>query len=389
MKHRSDTGLVPSRPRLRLLVLFVSFGLLAVFVWRYGLAGPAGNEAEAGDGNAGQSTETNAGTVPEELRARELEPLAVTAIVAKRAPFVLSVYGTGRAEATRRADLSASVGGRVDRVRVIPGADVSRGELLVALDPVPYEITLREADAQRVRADVDYERQLFQDETADEEKRTRVAHLTGRTEAELRVERAQRDLDATKLRAPFSGVVSRVSVQTGERIGAEQAVVSLVSLDRIRIPVEVLESDVPPLRVGGSANVRFAALPGESFVGEIEALGPEIDPETGTGRAYVELDNPDHRIRPGMYAEVLLEAGSYPDRISVPREALLERDRKLLVFRAKAGRAEWTYVETGLETDDRVELLSGVAPGDSVLVEGHLTLAHGAPIKAKTRPDLP
>ena len=146
---------------------------------------------------------------------------------------------------------------------------------------------------------------------------------------------------------------------------------------------------MPPLRVGGSANVRFAALPGESFVGEIEALGPEIDPETGTGRAYVELDNPDHRIRPGMYAEVLLEAGSYPDRISVPREALLERDRKLLVFRAKAGRAEWTYVETGLETDDRVELLSGVAPGDSVLVEGHLTLAHGAPIKAKTRPDLP
>jgi HlyD family secretion protein len=232
---------------------------------------------------------------------------------------------------------------------------------------------------------VDYERQLFRDESADSTKRLRVAHLTGRTEAELRLARAERELAASEVCAPFAGVIALVDVQTGERTSSGQPLVSLVSLDRIRIPVEVLESDFPRLTAGGKATVRFAALPGERFHGVIEALGPEIDAGTGTGRAYVDLQNPAGRIRPGMYAEALLDAGRYEDRISVPRDALLERDRKLLVFRVKSGRAEWTYVETGLETDGRIELLSGVAAGDSVLVEGHLTLAHGTPVRVTVR----
>ena len=318
-------------------------------------------------------------------RVRELEALPVTAVIAERGPFVLSAYGTGRAEAVRRAVLSSSVGERVERVPVSVGSLVGRGDLLVALDPAPFRLDVAEAEAQCVRAAVDYERQLFRDESADSTKRLRVAHLTGRTEAELRLERARRELAATEVRAPFAGVVAAVEAHAGERTSAGQSLVTLVSLDRIRIPVEVLESDFPRLTVGREASVRFAALPGERFEGVIEALGPEIDAGTGTGRAYVELENPGGRIRPGMYAEALLGAGQFEDRISVPREALLERDRKLLVFRVKSGRAEWTYVETGLETDSRVELLSGVAPGDSVLVEGHLTLAHGAPVRVSLR----
>ena len=75
-----------------------------------------------------------------------------------------------------------------------------------------------------------------------------------------------------------------------------------------------------------------------------------------------------------------------PDRVDVyDQRVVLERDEKLLVFRAAGGRAEWQYVETGLESTDLVEITSGVAPGDTVLVEGHLTLAHGAPVKVRVR----
>jgi multidrug efflux pump subunit AcrA (membrane-fusion protein) len=81
-----------------------------------------------------------------------------------------------------------------------------------------------------------------------------------------------------------------------------------------------------------------------------------------------------------MYADVAIEGAQIADRLVVPRRAVLERDRKLLVFRASKGRAEWQYVTTGLESDEAIEITSGLSPGDTVLVGGHLTLAHGAPV---------
>lgn len=327
----------------------------------------------------------NAAAPEEEQEAaiREVAPLPVTAVRAERGPFVLTAYGTGRAEAVRRAVLSSPVGERVALVCVASGTTVRRGTLLAALDPERLRLDVAEAEARLQRANIDYERQLFRDDGADSLKRSRVADFTGRTEAALRLERARRDLASAEVRAPFDGVVAKVEAREGEHVPANAPLLTLVSLDRIRIPVEVLENDLPGLRPGAAADLRFAALPGESFAGTIAALAPEIDASSGTGRAFVELDNPGGRIRPGMYAEAVLDAGRFEERVAVPREALLERDRKLVVFRAQGGRAVWTYVTTGLETDTRVEIVSGVAPGDTVLVAGHLTLAHGAPIQVQ------
>ena len=138
---------------------------------------------------------------------------------------------------------------------------------------------------------------------------------------------------------------------------------------------------------GMDVRVELPAFPGETFSGKVTALGPEIDPDRGTGVAYVEIENPDGRLKPGMYARVEIAGTVHADRLSVPRDAVLERDRKLLVFRAASGRAEWQYVETGLTSRDRIEIVSGIAAGDTVLVAGHLTLAHGAPVKVRIRED--
>jgi multidrug efflux pump subunit AcrA (membrane-fusion protein) len=86
-----------------------------------------------------------------------------------------------------------------------------------------------------------------------------------------------------------------------------------------------------------------------------------------------------------MYAELEIAGDVHGDRIGVPRSAVLERDQRLLVFRAAGGRAEWQYVETGLESRDLVEITSGVAEGDTVLTGGHLTMAHGAPVQVRVR----
>ena len=243
------------------------------------------------------------------------------------------------------------------------------------------ERALREAEARLESARIDYAAMAFDDSSVSDEKRGRMAARTGVTGAEQAVARAQLDLDATVLAAPFDGEVVSVAVAVGERAQPDRVLVTIVDRSRIRIPAEVLESSFARLSPGTSATVRFPALGDVRFAGTVTALAPELDTARGTGIAYVEIANQDGRIKPGMYCEVDVEAARYDARLAVPRPAVLERSRRLLVFLARNGRAEWSYVDTGLESDDRIEITSGVAPGDTVLVDGHLTLAHGAPIR--------
>ena len=112
-----------------------------------------------------------------------------------------------------------------------------------------------------------------------------------------------------------------------------------------------------------------------------------VDSTTRAGRALVRVRN-NGVLRPGMYADVRLEATRLPNRILVPAPAVIERDGRPLVFVVKNGRAEWTYINPGRSNGTDTEVLADsasgeipVQPGDTVLVEGHLTLTHDAPVR--------
>lgn len=360
------------------LVAFTIPAVRRPAVQALGRAAGHGAEARAAArGNPAAGSDTTQTAAGEARAAR----LPVAGIVLQRAPFVLSVRGTGRAEAVQRAALACRVGELVVAVRVREGQHVQAGDVLVELDRRPFELSLREAQARLAATRMELAGLAFDDTTATPEKRDRMAARTGVTEAEQRVARAALDLEATVLTAPFDGEVTDVAVAVGERAQPERALVTIVDRTRIRVPAEVLEASFARLSPGVRATVRFPALDGAPVEGTVAALAPELDTTRGTGIAYVEFDNRDGRVRPGMYCEVDLQAARYDGRLAVPRPAVLERSRRLLVFVARAGRAEWSYVDTGLESDNEIEVTSGLAPGDTVLVDGHLTLAHGAPVR--------
>jgi len=163
-----------------------------------------------------------------------------------------------------------------------------------------------------------------------------------------------------------------------------------VDLNPIRVEVQVLESEVGLLAAGRRAVVSFAAFPGEQFVGRVATINPMVDRDTRTAKVTVTIPNPDGRILPGMYARVALEARKFPDRILVPRAAVLERDRRTMLFvyegDGPTGLAKWRYVTTGLANDSLVEIVPNpetemVQPGEQVLVDGHYTLIHDARVR--------
>ena len=218
---------------------------------------------------------------------------------------------------------------------------------------------------------------------------------SGLDRAQVAVEQARLQLTRARVGAPFSGRVANLLVSQGHRVRVGDELMTVVDIDPIKVEVQVLEAEVGLLAAGRVAQVTFAAFPGETFVGRIETINPVIETDSRTARVTVRLPNPDGRILPGMYARVSLEARRFPDRILVPKSAVLERDRRTMVFVYEGdenrGLAKWNYVTTGLENDSLVEIVDNpdtemLEPGQIVLIDGHNTLIHDAVVRLDENP---
>ena len=166
-----------------------------------------------------------------------------------------------------------------------------------------------------------------------------------------------------------------------------QQLLTAVDTRNLRIEAQVLEHDLPLIRVGGEAMITSAGAPGRAIRGRIDAVLPMVDSITRAGRAIVRVVG-DGSLRPGMYADVQLEATRLTNRRLVPSRAVIERDGRPLVFVVKDGRAQWTYIlpgrSNGVDTEVLPDSVTGQIPvnaGDQVIVEGHLTLTHDAPVR--------
>ena len=131
--------------------------------------------------------------------------------------------------------------------------------------------------------------------------------------------------------------------------------------------------------------MRQLALPGKAFRGIVREINPVVDPETKGVRIVIRFvewkRNSDSHLKSGMYATGRIRTHVATDRLLVPREAILVRDGRTLVFLARSGKAEWRYVSAGEENEEYFDVLSGLDEGDSVMIAGHHTLVHQARIR--------
>ncbi|NIP60199.1 MAG: efflux RND transporter periplasmic adaptor subunit [Gemmatimonadetes bacterium] len=322
----------------------------------------------------------------------------VTGALVVRGSVSVTVAAVGRAAAHRTAVMRAPVGSRVRRLWVRENVRVADGDPLVLLDTTALALAAARARAELRRAEAAFrELVLFDGEIADpavRKTREQVARArSGLDQADLALLEAEFDLERTVVRAPFAGRAARVQVTEGGDVSPGDELVTVVDLDSIRVEARVLETDLGWLEEGRGASVSFTGIPGEVFRGRVETISPVVDPGTGTSRVRVSLANPGGRIRPGMHARLALEARTSVNRVLVPRDAILERDHRTVLFvfeageeDASRGRSAWREVTTGVENRTVVEIApdpetDGVAPGEIVLVEGHHHLVHGAAVR--------
>jgi membrane fusion protein (multidrug efflux system) len=381
-----------SRQTLSLVTVLLLLSALGAGVWWQLRAADSSEQTQgAEDGEAAELPETTGGS---QFSADVPQPVTGAEVV--RDTLWIRVGAAGQAEAFRRTALTAQVEGVLQSLVVRENQAVGSGQALLQLDTTEYALGVAQARADLLSAETTYrELVLFDDEIQDAQvraERERIARSrSGLDQSELQLRQAELQLARASATAPFSGRIADVRVVEGQYITAGTELLTIVDLDPIKVEVQVLEAELGFLGEGRRAEVTFAAYPGEIFVGAIETINPVVDPEYRTGRVTVLLRNADHRIKPGMYAEVSLDAEALPDRVIIPRSALVERDRRPVVFvyepTGSAGVAKWRYVNPGRENDTHVELFregseSGfVEPGEIVLVDGHHYLAHDTPVR--------
>lgn len=378
---------------VRLTVRCVSAGVIAA------TAACSGGDASAADSNALAAGEDGG----EEEGERSNLALPVVAEVARDGDLVLHVNTKGQVRSDAVVGLKAEVGGTVQQVLVRRGARVAKGQPLIRLDPYPFDLAVREAQATADEAEQRFLESFVPESLVTKvgptpEQRRALMNKAGLTGARLSLERAKWEQSRSVIESPIDGMVDVIDVSTGERITGGQSLLTVVDTRNLRIEAQVLEHDLPLIRTGGEAMISTAGAPGRVFRGRIEAVLPLVDSVMHAGRAIVRV-NGDGTLRPGMYADVRLEAARLTGRRLVPTRAVIERDGRPLVFVVRDGRAQWTYIlagrSNGLDTEVLPDSVSGVIPvepGDQVIVDGHLTLTHDAPVRITTvrgRDDLP
>jgi Cu(I)/Ag(I) efflux system membrane fusion protein len=185
----------------------------------------------------------------------------------------------------------------------------------------------------------------------------------------LRAERTEQAGRTVTFRSGYTGVVLEKGVTAGQRLMPGDVAYRIVDLSQVWLEGEVFERDLPAIRLGLTVRAEFAALPADVRTGRIAYIYPTIDPQTRTARIRVELPNPGLVLKPGMYATIRFATPGTPT-LSVPRSAVLSTGERNLVFVRSGTHFVPHLVSIGSATDDRVEILSGVLRGDTVVASG-------------------
>ena len=192
---------------------------------------------------------------------------------------------------------------------------------------------------------------------------------------------AEYNLNNSILYAPFDGVVANLFSKVHNLPESSQPFCTIIDNLHPETDFKVLESELPYLRVGDKIRVSPFSANDYSCEGQITEINPSID-RNGMAMVKAHINNPQNQLYDGMNVKIHMQR-SLGKQLVIPKEALVLRTNRKVVFTLKNNRAEWVYVQTGLENSSSYVVTEGLNEGDSVIYEGNINLAHEAPVRVK------
>lgn len=296
--------------------------------------------------------------------------VTLTAAETKVLPVVVEAVGVATYDETRLRVVNPKLEGWVETLHVdFNGAPVRRGDPLMDIY-APQLVSAQEelALAASLVRESGSDRGRENAATLLESARRRLAYWDIPEATIRRVEETGQVQRSVTIPSPTTGVVVEKDIVAGDRITPGMTLYRIADLSRVWVEVDVFERDLGSVRIGQQATVRFEAFPAEPFQARVSYIYPTVSLESRTGRVRLELENPEGRLRPGMYARVSLTGETGPATVVVPRSALLETGERAVVFvEGPDGSLLPRAVTPGRVAGREVEILSGIRPGDRIV----------------------
>lgn len=319
------------------------------------------------------------------------KPPPATVTVAEAKPEVIPnlLNAVGDLAAVHQVNVTSDVNGRITDILFTAGATVKAGTPLVQLFDAPDQGDLASFKAAATGAQLvlDRAKQLAARQFGPQA--TVDAAQATFDQANAAIAKTQAVISQKLVRAPFDGDLGVRRVEVGQYLTAGTQIVTLTDLSSVYANFTVTEKDSGTLKVGQTVRIAVDAYPDRKFEGRLTTIEPQILSDTRNIRVQATIENPDHILKPGMFATTTVVLPSKPEVITVPETAVdytLYGDSVYLITEKKTddGKTDLTAVRTFVRTGDRVDgravITSGLKPGDRVVAVGQLKLQSGAAV---------
>lgn len=306
--------------------------------------------------------------------------VAVEVTRVSAASFADETTAVGTLKSNESVVLRPETSGRIAAIHFKDGQVVRRGALLLSLDAGIQEAELQQARANLALAQANQQRNedLFQ-------KKFISQQSLDNTKAALKVQEAsvalaEARLAKTRIRAPFDGVVGIRNVSVGDYVKEGEELVNVEDIATLKVDFRLPEAYLGRLERGQTLEVSSDALPGVQFQATLEAVDPLVDVNGRSISCRALLPNREGRLRPGMFVRSRLVFGERKDALMLPEQAVVTGARPR-VFRVEEGKARAVTVQLGVRRDGRVEILEGLALGDTIITAGQMKVRDGMPVR--------
>ncbi len=306
--------------------------------------------------------------------------LSVDALILRPAPLDNKLNVTGSVLPNESLELRSEVSGKITSISFREGKSVRRGDLLIQTNDDEIAAQLEKQKYNRkLNEDNEFrQRKLLEKDAISQEEYDNALNRLNTTEADIRLLESQ--LDKTRIRAPFDGVIGLRFVSEGAYISPSTTIATLYNISPAKI-----EFAVPgrySTQVAPGKKIRFTIESDlKIYEGSVYAIEPRIDPDTRTLKIRAQADNKSGILLPGQFVKVELILESMSNAILVPTEAVIPEQAGKKVFILEGGKAKEVFIETGIRTASSLEVVSGLKANDTLLTTGILQLKPGMAVQ--------
>ncbi|MDR2473016.1 MAG: efflux RND transporter periplasmic adaptor subunit [Tannerella sp.] len=329
----------------------------------------------------GTQPTTNQSEIETPVSVVELKPSAISKLI----------NTTGSAQATYGTDISNEMSGLYQLMNnprtgkpFKLGDQVTKGQIIIRLDDEEYvtgiAIASKKLNLEISEAEQTKQKQLYEKGgvTLSEMRNTEVSVMNARNS----VATAELNLEKMNIRAPFDGVIVNLPHHTvNAKVNQGQVMVGIMAYSKMFMEVNLPESSINYIKENQPVYITHYTLPQDTLKGIISEISPAISTETRTFKGKITIDNPELKLRPGMFVKADIVVDRAEETIIIPKEVVMSSRNRKYVFIVERNTAYSRNIVTGLEDEDNIQVIEGLSENEYLVTRGYETLRDNSRVK--------